>query len=167
MHSHERAVSLTELLIILTVVAIGSLVVAPNFSALIQRHRHQALEELLKHALQSARTRAVLTGKTTEVCASANGQTCTGPWMQGWIIRDLSSSSVLQQFAATPQVHLQWTGYSNSIRFHGNGTSPISNGRFYSCYQQQIFWQLVLNRQGRIRSAVPQENRSYWHLCVQ
>ncbi len=72
----------------------------------------------------------------------------------------------LQRFQQSQKSSLQWAGFDKTIRFHPNGTSPTSNGRFYLCYRGGVAWQLILNRQGRVRPGTQKENNNLAAKCT-
>lgn len=165
MHNKQHAFTLYELLSVLSLSAILSLIATPSMTELIKRNRFATLREELYNHLQNARTRAVITGKTTEICASVDGHNCDDSWSGGWILRDYQSAIILQQFTPATEINLQWSGYTSSIRFLSNGTSPTGNGRFYSCDQKNPAWQLIINRQGRVRTGTAEDNQERSNLC--
>jgi len=71
-----------------------------------------------------------------------------------------SDNQLLQLTQLPTHDELRWSGFKQSIRFRDNGSSPTGNGRFYQCHKQQVVWQLILNRQGRLRQGTPAENSS-------
>ena len=58
---------------------------------------------------------------------------------------------------------------NSGVQFLDFGLTPqdtASNGRFFMCRDGAIDWQLVLNRQGRLRRSSTQENREQDHRCA-
>lgn len=159
MPNGNQGFTLVELLITLALVAIVANIAVPAFEGLITRNRQQALMEQVETSLNKARTDAILKRRTVEICGSNNGQTCSANWASGWLVRT-SDNQVLQLTQLPTHDNLRWSGFQQSIRFRDNGSSPTGNGRFYECHKQQVAWQLILNRQGRLRQGTPAENRS-------
>ncbi|WP_312703628.1 GspH/FimT family pseudopilin [Stutzerimonas nitrititolerans] len=164
MPNKDQGFTLVELLITLALLAIVANIAVPAFDGLITRNRQQALMEQVASVLNSARAEAVLQGRTIEVCGSSDGKTCSANWSSGWLVRT-SDDRRLQLTQLPSHDALRWSGFQQSIRFHNNGTSPISNGRFYQCHGHEVAWQLVLNRQGRLRQATAAENTDKASLC--
>ncbi|MEK0364443.1 GspH/FimT family pseudopilin [Pseudomonas sp. CBC3] len=159
MPNKDQGFTLVELLITLALLIIVANIAVPAFDGLVTRNRQQSLMEQVESVLNSARAEAVLRRHTVEVCGSADGQTCSDDWASGWLVR--TSDNQLLQLMQLPIHHeLRWSGFQQSIRFRDNGSSPTGNGRFYQCDKQQVTWQLILNRQGRLRQGTPAENRS-------
>ncbi len=159
MPNKDQGFTLVELLITLALLAIVANIAVPAFDGLITRNRQQALMEQVEAILVNARADAILKRRTVEICGSADGQTCSNDWASGWLVRT-SDNQLLQLTQLPTHDELRWSGFKQSIRFRDNGSSPTGNGRFYQCHKQQVVWQLILNRQGRLRQGTPAENSS-------
>ncbi len=86
--SHQPGLTLIELLITLSVIAIIAGLSTPSFVELIQRNRIAAAANELVAGIQLARQFAVTENAVTRICPSASGQRCDAEnrWDQGWII---------------------------------------------------------------------------------
>ncbi|AHL74291.1 general secretion pathway protein GspH [Stutzerimonas stutzeri] len=164
MSNREQGFTLIELLITLVLLAIAANIALPAFDGLIARSRQQTLMEQVESILNNARAEAVLRRRTIEICGSSNGQTCSANWVSGWLVRT-SDNQILQLTQLPTHDDLRWSGFQQSIRYRDNGSSPTGNGRFYQCHKQQVAWQLILNRQGRLRHGTPAENSGSADLC--
>ncbi|ATH83481.1 pilus assembly protein FimT [Ectopseudomonas mendocina] len=164
----HSAFSLLELLITLALLSIGLSIAIPAYSALKQKSEHAALRDQLHASLNHARLQAVLRRTTVGLCGSPDGLTCRNDWSQGWriyLLNNPEQNLQIQQFDKSST--LRWAGFDKRLRFHDNGTTPTSNGRFFQCKEEQISWQLVINRQGRVRQASRAENQEEAHRCQQ
>ena len=151
-YKHCGAFSLIELLITLTLVTLLISLALPSFAGLVERNRLYSLRDQLQAQLQHARTSSVLRNRDVEVCGSSDGQACDNQWLKGWILRFADNAQIVSHHALSPNQRIMWTGATNRIRFHGNGTSPLGNGRLYICDQHQVVaLQIVISRQGRLR----------------
>lgn len=169
MHSNKThlAFTLPELLITLAVLAILITIALPSLARTVERNRNLTAMHEIHAQLQQARTHAILRKQDIELCPSKNGLQCTLDWKNWWLMRVRSSKEHIHYAAPhSGLTQLRWSGFSGSIRFHGNGTSPISNGRFYICEHGAINVQIVINRQGRVRWANAQENRLESVRCL-
>ena len=164
--SSQSALSLYELLVALALVSIATSIAIPSLAALQQKSEREALRNHLHASLHHARLQAVLHRTSVELCGSRDGVTCGSDWGQGWRIQLMHTPDqalqIQQHRSRTP---LRWAGFDSRIRFHANGTSPSSNGRFFQCKGNVVAWQLILNRQGRVRLANPLENLEEAHRC--
>lgn len=146
--------TLLELLIALFLIGALLGIAAPALSQLIQRNRSETLHNQLISTLHMARAHAVESRHEVEVCGSSNGMACDNAWSKGWLTHYPESGSKPLFFTSMNNgVRLKWAGLSQKIRFQSSGLSVTSNGTFSSCStQQEIEWQIKLNRQGRART---------------
>ena len=159
-YKNKLGFSLIELLITMALLAAFITIATPSYFSLIENIRIISLNEKLLANLNYARTSSVLKNKTVEICGSSDGYQCDGQWSRGWVSRFIESDSVISQEKVNTQEQLRWDGISNSIRFHGNGTSPLGNGRFYICRRNgEVARQIVINRQGRNRLVIGLESK--------
>lgn len=160
------AFSLIELLITIALIGICASIALPTFASLKQKSQYEILRNALHSSLQNARTQAILYRRSVEVCGAGNEGTCTNKWQNGWKSHFVDSPQSPFEMHQHHQTNpLYWAGFSKTIRFHANGTSPISNGRFFQCKDGLIIWQLVINRQGRVRTSTAVENREQSYRC--
>src|SRR5690606_21399249 len=141
----------------LAVLAIFANIAVPAFDGLITRNRQQALMEQVAAVLNNARAEAILQRRTIEVGGSSEGKTCSASWANGWLVR-APDGRVMQHVQLPSHDDLGWRGFEECVRVHNGGSSAVSNGRCFQCHEQTVAWQLVLNRQGRLRQGSPAEN---------
>lgn len=161
----QRAFTLIELLIVLTLLAIFAQMATPALQDFLDRNRQQALFDQVTRAIYNARTYAVTHGVSVELCASSDGITCSQNWSHGWLLREIDQAEPIAITQLNHKQQLHWSGFRPRIYFQRTGLSPTSNGRFYSCSKQEISWQLILNRQGRLRTASSAENNAQIARC--
>ncbi|WP_082805303.1 GspH/FimT family pseudopilin [Pseudomonas sp. BMS12] len=165
--SNQCAFSLSELLLTLAIIAIGTSIAIPALGTVVDKSHQNSLRDTLHASLQQARAHAILHRRKVEVCASRDGLNCHTDWSSGWMTRQSGDNqNPLQRFQQSQKSSLQWAGFDKTIRFHPNGTSPTSNGRFYLCYRGGVAWQLILNRQGRVRPGTQKENNNLAAKCT-
>jgi type IV fimbrial biogenesis protein FimT len=164
--SYQRAFTLIELCIVLALLAILAQIAVPSFQDFLERNQQQALQDQLARAVQHARMHAITHRTRVELCGSIDGVNCHSDWSQGWLFREVKQIAPLSVTRLAPdKKRLNWSGFQTKIQFTSNGSSPIGNGRFYSCHKQHISWQLILNRQGRLRTASSSENEAEAARC--
>jgi len=71
------------LVVLATLLGLG----IPSFYNSMQNNRSTALANELVTAANLARSEAIKRGVCVDLCASADGQTCSGKWTDGWIVR--------------------------------------------------------------------------------
>lgn len=164
--NYQRAFTLVEMFIVLALLAILAQVAVPAFQEFLERNQQQVLYGQIARAVNHARAHAVTQRVRVELCGTLDGVSCNKDWSQGWLLRELEQAEPLTVTKLkTDRRRLQWSGFQPKIQFHSNGISPIGNGRFYSCYKQKISWQLILNRQGRLRATSTIENTEEAARC--
>ena len=164
---HQHAFSLLEVIFTLALIGTGLSVAAPTLSALLERNRQLALRDSLHASLEQARALAILQRYKVEICGSSDGLRCQNDWHYGWLVRrSEDNQNPLEHIKLAQGSNLQWSGFDKTIRFHTNGTSPTGNGRFYQCHNGKIRWQLIINRQGRVRHGSERENISSVDKCT-
>ncbi|QLF92762.1 GspH/FimT family protein [Pseudomonas sp. ABC1] len=165
-YERQLAFTLGELLLVLallgTLVGLGT----QPLLQMVTQHRQQAVLAQLRNTLQHARAQAVLGGDSVELCGSAQAEGCDDDWAAGWTLHRPAQNEVLLHHRLATREPLRWSGFARRVRFLPNGTSPTGNGRFYQCRSGKVAWQLVLNRQGRLKTTTPQENSAKAELCT-
>lgn len=80
--------TLTELLVVITIVAILMGLGVPSYKYVTVSNRLSAEVNGLLGDMQLARAEAIKAGSSVTVCSSANGATCSGStdWSGGWIV---------------------------------------------------------------------------------
>ena len=166
MKNQENAFTLPELLIVIVLLSVLTSTALPSFAQFIEHNQQQAVFYQLRSAIHEARTRAVQERRRIELCASSDGKTCQGQWSEGWIIRGTASRELLSVNSQKPGSNpVRWSGFSTTIKFLPNGTSPLSNGRFYQCRKGKPAWQIIISRQGRARVATAADNGAESARC--
>lgn len=163
----QRAFTLIEMFIVLALLAILAQIAVPAFQDFLERNQQQGLQDQIARAVHHARAYAVTHRLRVELCGSLDGVSCHSDWSKGWLLREVKNTSPLSITRLNPdKKRLKWSGFQAKIQFNSNGSSPIGNGRFYSCHKQHISWQLILNRQGRLRTASNSENEAEAGRCT-
>lgn len=94
MNNRKQGFTLIELLVTLSVLAILLTIGAPALQGLIQNSRLVSQTSELVGDLNFARSEAVKRGGAVNICASADGATCSGAatWETGWIVFNENSA---------------------------------------------------------------------------
>ena len=85
-YTQTKGLTLVELMITLAIASILITGAAPSFTASIQKTRMVTQMNELHASLSLARNEAITRNKSTSVCRSSNGTSCTGNWQDGWIV---------------------------------------------------------------------------------
>lgn len=153
MRRNQCALSLIELVIALALAGTLLSIALPSFGKLLQDNRDEALRNLLLAQLKHTREQAIMTNRQYWLCGSSDGVVCDGNWSSNWLMVTANASQVIQRQQLPKGNGLCWRGFNKDIRFHKNGTAPISNGRFSLCRDGKRVWTLTINRQGRVRDS--------------
>ncbi len=86
--NRQTAITLIELMLALSVLAIISIATIPGLSTLIYNVRMSSSVNGLIHSLHNARQNARVTGIATAVCSSSDGKQCQtdNQWEKGWLV---------------------------------------------------------------------------------
>lgn len=156
--TRQQAFSLIELMYTLLLLSIVLAIGTPSLRLLIERNEEQALRDTLMAYLNETRMQAILQRRNITLCGSSDGSTCDGRWQTHWLMVSTDDDETIQQHRLGDAADLCWHGARDSIEFHPNGTTLLGNGRFSLCRSGTASWQLVLNRQGRLRLAENEGN---------
>lgn len=173
-----RGMTLIELLIGICILAVVVGTVLPHLGKIIEQHRQRAQVQELYRLLQLARGHAVNSGRTTTLCGSEDGTTCSADWINPTVLifqdhnrnRRLDDNDTLLRSATLPRSQWHWRGSASRayLRFRSDG-SAIEWGRFTRCPTdagQDYLPQLVLNRVGRTYQTTTQRTTVGSGLCA-
>ena len=146
MHS---GMTVVELLIILTAIAIVVLISVPGSTAVLERYRLKSTSSDLVDGLTIAKGEAVKRGSTVRVCPSSNGRFCRtdGNWNHGWLVYTdgnadgtVQEIELLQSFQAPNQkVTIVATGaVGTTASFNATGLvqdHQQQTGEFHICHR--------------------------------
>jgi type IV fimbrial biogenesis protein FimT len=126
MRDANAGFSLLELLVTLTVAGILAAIATPSLTTFVQNSRETSEANSLVMALDYARSEAIKEDANVMVCASTDGQTCSGNanpggWAGGWIVETTNAApTVLQSMPAL--------GANNTLSgaFNGAGIAAIT-----------------------------------------
>ncbi|HDS1828463.1 TPA: prepilin-type N-terminal cleavage/methylation domain-containing protein [Stenotrophomonas maltophilia] len=157
-----RGVHLTELLVVIAVLAVLLAASWPALQPLLLRQRADALQLTLHASLSSARSEAVRRRELIGLCASVDGLRCSDDWSAGWIIyrsgdrrgEPASSEVILSHHTGRSDVsiHAQASSGRPQLFFQADGRSPGANLTLRICAGNRLHGALIVNNGGRARS---------------
>ncbi|MDJ0747831.1 MAG: GspH/FimT family pseudopilin [Woeseiaceae bacterium] len=117
--------TLYELMVTVTVAAIIASFAVPGFQNLVSNNRSVTHTNDFVTALNLARSEATRRRFPIDVCASADGATCSGSndWSTGWIVRT-PAGQVLQAWPARSGGAGVLSGNVSNIQFQASGSLP-------------------------------------------
>ncbi|MGB9429811.1 MAG: GspH/FimT family pseudopilin [Gammaproteobacteria bacterium] len=83
---HARGFTLIELLIVLAIVSTLTAKLIPAFSPALRDGNNTSQANTIVAGLILARNDAIKFGMPVNICASADGETCSGTWNDGWMV---------------------------------------------------------------------------------
>lgn len=150
--SQQNAFTLVEMLTGLMLVALLTVIALPLLRSAIHTNQSKFVQDSLRASLHLARMHSVNNHLKVELCGSSDGNNCNNAWRSGWLIREQNSRAIVRSEEIGSNEQLTWKGFNKSVRFIPSGHSNTSNGTFTYCDEKSnATWQLVLNRQGRVR----------------
>ncbi|WP_426105893.1 GspH/FimT family pseudopilin [Pseudomonas sp. TWR1-1-3] len=157
---HQRGMSLIQLLLTLTIVALTARFASPAYSALVEHHQRQITAEQLASSLRNARAQALLRQQFVVVYPYEED------WSRGWrTILDLSGQGhldkgnpVLVESQGSGRIPIAGnTSVKRYVRFNPLGEPQLVGGAFQAgtlhvCQARtaQSHYQVVLAKSGRI-----------------
>lgn len=160
----SRGYTVYELLVALTILAILAAIAIPSMRRLHAASELRAATSLLVVGLQRARADALMSGRETVLCPSANGRQCVdaSDWSGGWILfRDMNRNSrfdpveplLLSQSLEAARVRITSNSGRRRVTYRRLGESAGSNLTFVLCSRSLPARgaQVIVANSGRVR----------------
>ena len=128
----QTGFSITELMVVVAIVAILLSIGVPSFRYITNSYRMSAEVNSLLGDLQYARAEAIREGQTVTVCASTNRVSCTGgtAWAGGWIVfSDVNSNQTVNPGDTILRVQSTFAGTVPDTFTAGNNVTAITYNR--------------------------------------
>ena len=144
---HERAFSLYDALVTLTVVSTVTTVAVPSFQQLISSQRMSGAVNSLVTALHLTRSETIKRGERAVLCPSSDGRACRNNsvggtvWEEGYLLYidrngnhefDADEMAV-RMFGATEGLHIRSSAHRDHVTYQPNGMASGSNITFTFC----------------------------------
>ena len=162
-HRH-RGVTLLELVVAMSVLAILTAVGIPSFRALQKRSQVDATLHLLTSHFASARITAITHNVPVVVCPSRGDGMCRqdSDWSEHWLTfrdpdgnrqPDLPQDILRDENAPIhPSLRIVSSAGRTQLRYLPDGRSAGSNLSVRLCREDKLLAQVIVNNTGRIRS---------------
>lgn len=162
----QRGFTLTESLIVLTILSVLVSVAWPAINHFFKRHEAMKVVDSLQTLLSAGRAYALSNHRSLTLCGSSDSKRCDAVWTGGLLLLEDANRNglvdgndrILQFVALNIQPsQLVWRGFGgNKVIIERFGTTFASNGTFTYCWQDQdplYRRQVVINRAGRVRKS--------------
>lgn len=122
MKSRSQGFTLIELMIAITVLSILFAVALPSYREFTRNNRVTAAQNDLVTAFTYARSEALRQSTPVTVCASADGDTCSGTsnWATGWIAFTDASGTAAQVNTPDDEVLQRWDGLNVDMKLEAS-----------------------------------------------
>ncbi len=164
MKQSNRAFTLIELLISISVIAITFNLALPSFGEILDRSKVRANVQQLTQTLQLSRIKAISGNTKVTLCPINETGVCGSDWSTGYMSfidnngdRQYNGDDViLTEYLSTDEKSsLSWRafGHKNSLQWLATGITNHQNGSFEFCYDNKADKSraLFLTKAGRIR----------------
>lgn len=143
----ERAFSLYDVLVTLTVVSTLTTVAVPSFQQLTTGQRMAGAVNSLVTALHLARSEAIKRGERATLCPSATGRECHNGgangtvWEKGYLLyidrngnREFDADeTAVRMFGAVEGLHIRSSAHRDHVTYQSNGMASGTNLSFTFC----------------------------------
>lgn len=137
MKTYMRAFTLIELMVTIAVLAVVLVIAMPSFNRQINNNRADSAADEFTAALNYARSQAVRTKQRVSLCASSDGQTCTGSdWAVGLMVfedRATSDNAATPILGSSAKIYKVWQKFDSVTAFSvKRGSTNVGFVRFTS-----------------------------------
>lgn len=170
---NATGVTLIELMIVLSIIAVLTTMALPAFGNLLQSGASRSARSALSVSINQARIGAAMRSRQVVVCPSANQGDCAHDlrWQHGWI--SFIDNNMNSEHEATEEiigvtqaqpagVAILSTSGRHRIRYQADGSSDGSNLTLTVCDRRGVASAsaLVVSNSGRLRSGVPSPSQA-------
>jgi len=164
-HKSQSGFSLVELMIVVMIASVIATIGVPAMTETVKNNRVRAQADRILATLNLTRSEAVKRNLPVSICRSSNGTSCTGNWVDGWIVFtntdgdntvDVGVDEVIRVFEGLNVGYtLGGTITADVLTYFGDGSYAGGAGIINICSPDAIpsqGWRLLLNTVGRARA---------------
>jgi len=166
MHAHQKGMALSELLIVMMLIAVLAALCSPFLLTMIHNEKSRALKIQLKQAIIFAKQLAITSHDTLAFCVGHDHHCFAKPTTNGLIYVDSFQDGVLHHPAQLKQIIplpkasgelmlRTFPRYRNAILFHADDRLLSDNGTFWFCANNKPVWAITINRIAAINEVAP------------
>lgn len=166
---HERAFSLYDAIVTLTVVSTVATVAVPSFQQLTASQRMSGAANSLVTALHLARSEAIKRRENAVLCPSADGRACSDSgvggtvWESGYLLftdrngnHEFDADEMaVRMFGATAGLHIRSSAHRDHVTYQPNGMASGSTITFTFCdkHGRGVPRAVIVSNSGRPRTS--------------
>lgn len=130
--SSAQGFTLIELIVAMSIAAILLAIAVPSYSGSQLNSQLRASANDLVSSINLARSEAIKRGTTVTLCASSDGENCSGAWHEGWLVlREADAlhpeAVILQSVAGIPAgFHLTESSGNATLLFQSTGVDTTA-----------------------------------------
>lgn len=171
--NHAKGVTLIEMLIVISIIAVLSAIATPALGNLKQAGASRSARSALSVAINQARISAAMRRQQVVACPSANQETCDRNlrWHNGWLVffdgnrngeHEPDEEIIALNQAQPSGIAILGSAGRHRIRYQPDGTSDGSNMTLTVCDRRGVSAarSLVLNNSGRLRTGTPSASQA-------
>ena len=164
-HKSQAGFSLIELMIVVMIVAVIGVIGGPVMSDTVKNNRVRAEADRILTTLNLTRSEAVKRNQPVSICRSSTGTSCSGNWVDGWIVFTNSDGDNTVDVGVDQVIRVYEgvnTGYTlggtlggGSLTYFSDGSYAGGAGIINICSPDanpSQGWKLMLNTVGRPRA---------------
>ena len=164
-HKSQTGFTLIELMIVVLIVSVIAAIGGPILADTVKNNRVRTQADRILTTLNLTRSEAVKRNQPVSICRSSDGATCTGDWVDGWIVFtnsdgddtvDAGVDEVIRVYAGLNTGYtLSGTISATTLTYFGDGSYAGGAGVINICSPDADVsqgWSLMLNTVGRPRA---------------
>ena len=125
--SLQHGFTLTEVLVVVSILAILVAIAMPSFSDALLSSRLRSYANNLVASVHFARSEAIKRNAVVTLCASSNGTSCSGAWKNGWVILSTGAAAAVIQTQQAVDVNYKITGTNTTLSFQPTGVGATQD----------------------------------------
>jgi len=153
--------TLTELLIVLAIIALLALSGSGRMGELAARSHQNTAISTITSTLDRARAHSVTRGVQIGVCLADSAAHCTSDWSGVEILtfvdsnrngqRDVGEEEIFREPMSYPGLKLRWSGFQDYLVYTPDGSAPSNGTLYFDTTAGLTIAALILSKSGRVR----------------
>ncbi len=143
--------TLLELITTITVAGIMVALAVPSFTSMIQRNEVVSVANDILSSIHFARSESIKLNKNIGICPSSNAKTCSGGWVDGWVVLD-GGTVLLAKSQTHDNISIAGTGKAAAaFTFTPRGRTTVNTTGIFTVVNGDFESQVLLSEVGSAR----------------